>query len=81
LTGFRKRKQERIKHGQAAAEKRYKEERRHDRAKVSSASCRILCPRVESQQQRTKLSFSYLSRCAKNVPLNTERLWKSIKGN
>lgn len=36
LTGFRRRKQERIKHSQAAAEKRYKEERRHDRARVSS---------------------------------------------
>lgn len=34
LTGFRKRKQERIKHAQTAAEKRYREERRHDRAKV-----------------------------------------------
>jgi hypothetical protein len=51
LTGFRKRKQERIKHGQAAAEKRYKEERRHDRARVSSASCRILCPRVKMPSQ------------------------------
>ena len=34
LTGFRKRKQERIKHAQNAAEKRYREERRRDRAKV-----------------------------------------------
>jgi len=34
LTGFRKRKQQRIKHAQEVAEKRYKEEKRLDRQKV-----------------------------------------------
>lgn len=34
LTGFRKRKQQRIKHAQEAAEKRAREERRQDRKRV-----------------------------------------------
>ncbi|CAI7678841.1 unnamed protein product [Penicillium pancosmium] len=54
LTGFRKRKQERIKHGQAAAEKRYKEERRHDRAKMREERAAEYKEAMEEHQRQLK---------------------------
>ncbi|KAJ5242411.1 uncharacterized protein N7469_000738 [Penicillium citrinum] len=54
LTGFRKRKQERIKHAQNAAEKRYREERRRDRAKLREDRAQEYKQAMEEHQRQLK---------------------------
>ncbi|KAJ5082120.1 hypothetical protein N7532_011163 [Penicillium argentinense] len=54
LTGFRKRKQQRIKHAQSAAEKRYREERRQDRARLREERAKEYKQVMEEHQRQLK---------------------------
>jgi hypothetical protein len=67
LTGFRKRKQQRIKHAQEIAIKRMKEEKRQDRAKVRIEFIQVLvyqrhlligCPSLASRRASSRVQAS-----------------------
>lgn len=70
LTGFRKRKQQRIKHAQEIAIKRAKEEKRQDRKKVPIENLRF-------RPSPTCTNFSALSSFAKSERLSSSERWKS----
>jgi ribosomal RNA-processing protein 17 len=75
LTGFRKRKQQRIKNAQETAVKRMKEEKRQDRAKVRIEIIQVLVHRRHLLIGSASFSF------AKSEQQTSGERWKSTNYN